>query len=141
MDIEVVNEKDNIFFKRKELELKLKHPKAATPSKQELKKELVKKYKVEEDHIIIDYIFSKKGINESKAKVKIYKEKPKIKIKRSKEKKEKVKKVKEVTKEEAKPEVKGKESVEKKKKSSDREKSEEKKKEGEKSEAQISKTK
>ena len=78
MEIEIADEKENIFFKRKELKVKLKHPKTSTPSKQELTKELEAKFNAEEDCIIIDYIFTKKGLGESEAKVKIYKEKPKV---------------------------------------------------------------
>lgn len=89
MEIEIIEEKDNIFFKRKELRLKLKHPKTSTPSKQEFTKELAAKYKAGEECIVIDYIFTKKGLGESEAKVKIYKEKPKI----EKAKKEEVKEV------------------------------------------------
>jgi ribosomal protein S24E len=82
MDFDVLEEKENVFFARKELQLSIKHPKLATPKKQELVKELSEKYSVPEDQVVVDFIFSKKGLNESVAKVKIYKEKPKIKQKK-----------------------------------------------------------
>lgn len=88
MDLNILEERENVLLARKELRLNIKHPSSATPKKQELLKELSEKYSVPEDHIIIDFIFSKKGMNESVAKVKIYKEKPKIKEKKQKEKKE-----------------------------------------------------
>jgi len=88
MDFEVLEEKENVFFGRKELQLSIKHPKLATPKKQELVKELSEKYSVPEEQVIIDFIFSKKGIAESIAKVKIYKEKPKIKQKKGEKPKE-----------------------------------------------------
>ena len=95
MEFEILEEKDNPFFERKELKLRIKHPQAPTPSKQEVKKELASKYSVPEENIVLDYIFSKKGLNEAIVKVKIYKGKAPI----SKE------KVKEGKKEEAKNEA------------------------------------
>jgi len=71
MEIEVIEEKENPFLNRKELKLKLKHIGANTPSKADLTKELTSKYSVAENQIIIDFIFSMKGIGESIAKVKI----------------------------------------------------------------------
>lgn len=102
MELKIKEEKENPFFERKELEIELKHTGAATPSKQEIVKELATKYSAPEDHILIDYIFTKKGISESIVKVKIYKKKPKIKEKKVKEKKEKRPKP-EVVKKEEKP--------------------------------------
>lgn len=88
MDFDVLDEKENVFFARKELRLNIKHPKLATPKKQELVKELSEKYSVPEEQVVVDFILSKKGTNESVAKAKIYKEKPKIKERKTKEKKE-----------------------------------------------------
>ncbi len=73
MEIEILEEKENPFLKRKELKLVIKHENSPTPSKQELKKELASKFSVSEEQIQIDYIFSKKGLCESLSKVKIEK--------------------------------------------------------------------
>ncbi|MEM5794604.1 MAG: hypothetical protein QXS48_05120 [Candidatus Aenigmatarchaeota archaeon] len=100
MELEILEERENPFFERKELKVRIIHEKAPTPSKQELKKELASKYSVPEEHVVLDYILSKKGLNEAIAKAKIYKEAPKIKEKIS-EKKE----VKEEKKEEVKNEA------------------------------------
>ncbi|MEM7825257.1 MAG: hypothetical protein QW412_00150 [Candidatus Aenigmatarchaeota archaeon] len=81
MEIEILEEKENPFFERKELKVRIKHPQAPTPSKQEVKKELASKYSVPEENVVLNYILSKKGVNEAVAKVKVYKEKPKIKEK------------------------------------------------------------
>jgi len=109
MNINVIEEKENPFFERKELKLELRHEGEATPSKDKLLEEISSKYKVEKDFIVIDYIFSKKGSNNSIAKVKLYKKKPKVKKKKEKlEKKPKEEKPKE-----GKP-AKGKEVKEKK---------------------------
>ena len=91
MDFKVLSEQENKFFNRKELKIELNHPNAATPAKAALLKELAAKYSAPEENIIIGYIFTKKGSFISLAEVKIYKEKPKIKQKKTEEKKGKPK--------------------------------------------------
>ena len=125
MEIEILNERENKFFNRKDLMIKVKHKAAATPSKAELVEMLAKRYKVDSSQVIIDYIFTMRGISESKAKVKILNEKPKRKVE-EKEKEEKP--IEEQTKPEAQPETK---EGEKKKKET---------KEGERSETQAGKS-
>ena len=88
MEFKILEEKENKLLGRKELKLELKHPATSTPKKQDLIKELATKYSVPEEHVVIDFIFTKKGLAESAVKAKIYKEKPKIKQKAVKEKKE-----------------------------------------------------
>jgi ribosomal protein S24E len=88
MEFNILEEKENQLLGRKELRLELKHPTAATPAKQELVKELATKYSVPEEHVVIDFIFTKKGLQESVAKVKIYKERPKVKQRAIREKKD-----------------------------------------------------
>jgi ribosomal protein S24E len=73
MEIIIKAEKENPFLNRKEIKLILKHPSAPTPSKEEVKKQIASQFNLDESQIIIDYIFSKKGICESLAKVKILK--------------------------------------------------------------------
>lgn len=85
MEFKILEEKENPFFGRKELKVELRHTATATPKKQELIKELAVKYSVPEENVIVDYIFTQKGLAESIAKVKIYKEKPKVKEKKAKE--------------------------------------------------------
>lgn len=117
MELKIKEEKENPFFERKELEIELKHSGSATPSKQEIVKELASKYSAPEENILIDYIFTKKGISESIVKVKIYKKKPKIKEKKVKKKKEKAK-----PKKEEKPKVEEKPKIEEKPKEVKKEK-------------------
>lgn len=88
MELEIKEEKENPLLGRKELKIEIKHTGASTPPKQELVKQLASKYSVPEDQVLINYIFTKKGIGESFAKVKIYKEKPKVKEKKKEEKSE-----------------------------------------------------
>jgi len=77
MEITIVEEKENPFLNRKEIKLRLKHLGESTPSKATLIKELTSRYSVEESQILIDYIFSVKGMGESFVKAKILPEKPK----------------------------------------------------------------
>jgi len=84
MEMKVLQEKDNQLLGRKEVRVEVKHTGAASPAKVNIVKELAAKYSVPEDHVVIDYVFTKKGIASSEIKVKIYKEKPKIKVKASK---------------------------------------------------------
>jgi ribosomal protein S24E len=82
MEMNIEKEKENKFFNRRDLTVKIKHKGAATPSKADLTKELAKKYKVDESQVMIDYIFTMHGLNESTAKVKILNEKPKVEEKK-----------------------------------------------------------
>lgn len=91
MNYNVVAEKQNELLKRREMKIEIDHLLAATPSKAELLKELAAAYKVPEENIVIDYIFTQKGVGKSVAKIKIYKEKPKVKVKKAKEEKKETK--------------------------------------------------
>jgi ribosomal protein S24E len=81
MELEILEEKENVLLKRKELKINIKHPNSPTPKKQDLVKEIASRYSVPEDHVFVNYIFTKKGVQESMAKVKIYQELPKQKQK------------------------------------------------------------
>jgi ribosomal protein S24E len=84
MQLKVVKERKNPFFKRLDLKLTLVHPGEATPSHQELTKKLASQYKVDPSQVVIDYIFSEKGAARSFAKVRLLREKPAKQIKRKK---------------------------------------------------------
>lgn len=77
MEIAIVEEKENPFFKRKDLKIRIKHGGSSTPSKANISKELATKYDVDESQVIIDYIFSQRGLGESFVSCKILQEKPK----------------------------------------------------------------
>lgn len=89
MNYNVLSEKENELLKRREIKIEIEHLLTSTPSKAELIKELATAYSVPEENIMIDYIFTQKGIGKSLAKIKIFKEKPKVKEKKQKEKGEK----------------------------------------------------
>ena len=78
MKVKVVEEKENSFFKRKDLILVVNHGGEATPSKESIVKWVVEKYGVDSEQVKIDYIFTRTGVAESKVKIKILKEKPKV---------------------------------------------------------------
>lgn len=84
MELAITEDKENALLKRRELKLEIKHTQSPTPKKQDLIKEIAAKYSVPEDHVIVDYIFTKKGVQKSSAKVKVYKEAPKVKSKKKK---------------------------------------------------------
>lgn len=76
MEIKIVKERENPFFKRKDLGVEVKHIGEPTPRTDDLKKELTKICKVDESQILVDYILTKRGVGESTAKVRILNEKP-----------------------------------------------------------------
>lgn len=78
MKIDVAEEKENKFFKRKDLKVSIDHADESTPSIETIKKELSTKYNVDPAQVVVDYVFSKSGLAESFAKVKILNEKPKV---------------------------------------------------------------
>jgi len=85
MEMKILQEKDNQLLGRKEVRVEVKHTAAPSPAKVNIIKELAVKYGVPEDHVVIDYVFTKKGLASSEIKVKIYKEKPKVKAAKVKE--------------------------------------------------------
>lgn len=125
MKINILKEKENPFLERKELELQIIHTNEPTPSKNELIKKIGEMFSVKETHIKIDYIFSRKGLQEAFAKVKIYKKPIPQEVKEEKP--------------EKKEEAKEPEKKEEEKKVEETKKPEEK--EGEKGETQISESK
>ncbi len=78
VDMEVIinEEKENPFFKRKDLKIRIKHLGISTPSKADVTKELSAKYGVDGSQVQIGYIFSQRGTGESFVSCKILQEKP-----------------------------------------------------------------
>lgn len=77
MEISIIEEKENPFFKRKDLKVRVRHPGGPTPAKADIVKELAAKYGVSEPQVQIDYIFSQRGLGESFVNCKILQEVPK----------------------------------------------------------------
>lgn len=78
MKIEITTEKDNPLRKRKMYWLSAEHPGKETPSRYEILPEVVKKLGAKEDLIVINKIFSERGIAKSAIKVFVYKDKSDI---------------------------------------------------------------
>ncbi len=76
MEVTIVEEKESPFFKRKEIKALLKHSGSSTPNKAEVVKDFAARNSVDESQVVVDYIFTSKGVSESLAKIKILKEKP-----------------------------------------------------------------
>ncbi len=76
MEIKIIKEKENPFFKRKDLTIEIFHKGKPTPKTSEVVKEIASKFGVDESQVIVDYILTKSGFSESNAKVKVLNEKP-----------------------------------------------------------------
>ncbi|MBI1978773.1 MAG: hypothetical protein HYS62_01775 [Candidatus Aenigmarchaeota archaeon] len=81
MEIEIIEDKENPFFKRKDLKVRIRHLGSSTPSKADIGKELASKYGVDISQVQIDYVFSQRGLGESFVSCKILQEKPKETVK------------------------------------------------------------
>jgi len=76
MEIKITKESENKFFKRKDLELEISHPGGPTPKTDDIAAELASKYGVDRSQVVVDYVLTKKGSNESLSKAKVLEEKP-----------------------------------------------------------------
>ncbi|MEM5811286.1 MAG: hypothetical protein QW641_01855 [Candidatus Aenigmatarchaeota archaeon] len=72
MEILIKKEEEDKLLNRKKIELEIKHPNEAIPSKNQIINFLKEKYGVDESKIKIKYILGKKGIAESIAKCYIH---------------------------------------------------------------------
>ncbi len=102
MELKIIEQKENPFFERKEVKVKIVHHGEATPSKAKVEELLSAKFNVPLEHIIVDYIFSETGIAESFVKAKIY-NKPVRKVEKKEEEKAEGSEVKEEAQQETQP--------------------------------------
>jgi ribosomal protein S24E len=79
MEMTIEEERENPFLETRIVMVNLKHENAATPSKAEIIKILAAQKSLDEGLLVVDYVITQKGIGQSKAKVKILKEKPEVK--------------------------------------------------------------
>ncbi|MDA1197185.1 MAG: 30S ribosomal protein S24e [Nanoarchaeota archaeon] len=75
MEITIVKKTENPTLARFEIDLKLAYIGTATPSKEDLKKEIAKHEKTAEDTVIINSIYNAFGEGSASAHVTIYKSK------------------------------------------------------------------
>lgn len=78
MEIKVLKEYENPFFKRKDMMLEISHAGGPTPKTDDVRKELAAKCNVDASQVVVEYIMTKGGLNISTARVKILNEKPAI---------------------------------------------------------------
>ncbi|MCX6820666.1 MAG: hypothetical protein NT016_01835 [Candidatus Aenigmarchaeota archaeon] len=76
MQIKVVRESENAFFKRKDLDLEIAHAGEPTPRTDDIAAQIAAKYGVDKSQVVIEYVLTKKGSNESLSKAKILKDRP-----------------------------------------------------------------
>ena len=72
MKIEIVSQKKNPLVGREDIHMRINHEGQRTPSRQEILKEIARSLKTNEEHIIIDRIFTVQGQAVSNAKVLAY---------------------------------------------------------------------
>jgi len=72
MKIEIISQKRNPLIPREEAVLKIHHQGQSTPSRQDMLKEVARVLKADENHIIIDRIFTARGQGISEAKALAY---------------------------------------------------------------------
>jgi ribosomal protein S24E len=87
MNFQVISEKENPLFKRKEILTSLDYQGGSTPSKADLQKTLAEHFKVNIDSVEISRIISENGLPRGKAWIKIWQDK-KIQIYSEEKKKE-----------------------------------------------------
>lgn len=75
MNLDIVEDRENQLFKRRELVAQVNFGSAKTPSKAELQKAISDKYKVGLDSVEITKILSEMGIAKGRAWIKIWQEK------------------------------------------------------------------
>jgi len=75
MKIEIVSQKKNPLVGREDIHMRINHEGQRTPSRQEMLKEIAHLLKTNDEHIIIDRIFTVQGQAVSDAKVLAYEKK------------------------------------------------------------------
>ena len=75
MDIQVINEKENLLLKRREIMASINYSGGSTPSKADLQKLLADHFKVNMDNVEISKLLSETGLARGRAWVKVWKDK------------------------------------------------------------------
>lgn len=86
----MIYDKENKLLSRRRVAFEVAHEKTSTPKKEDLKKEIAKHLKTDENLIVIKHVYSKFGMNKSKIIANVYEDEKLLKTLESK--KEKVKK-------------------------------------------------
>jgi|Deesub1362A_J573_1020465.scaffolds.fasta_scaffold03193_6 small subunit ribosomal protein S24e len=72
MELEIINRRDNRLFKRVEVTFRVKHPKGATPTRNDVRNLIAGNMGVEVKRVIIDHMKSEFGMPVTKGYAKIY---------------------------------------------------------------------
>ena len=75
MNFQVVSEKENPLFKRREILMSLDYQGVSTPSKADLQKTLAEHFKVDIDKVEISKLISETGFSRGRAWIKIWQDK------------------------------------------------------------------
>ena len=75
MNFQVISEKENLLFKRKEILASIDYQGGSTPSKADLQKALAEQFKVGIDSVEITKVLSETGLTRGRAWIKIWHEK------------------------------------------------------------------
>ena len=90
MNLKIIYDKENKLLLRRRVAFEVAHEKASTPKKEDLKKEIAKFLKIEENLIVMKHVYSKFGADKSKIITHVYEDEKLLKTLDSK--KEKVRK-------------------------------------------------
>jgi ribosomal protein S24E len=75
MDVQVINERENPLFKRKEILVSVDYKGSSTPSRADLQKILAEQFKVGVDSLEIEKIMSEVGLSKGKVWINIWNDK------------------------------------------------------------------
>ena len=75
MNIQVIKEKENPLFKRKEILAAIDYAGGSTPSKADLQKALADHFKVNTDKVEVSKVLSENGLSRGRAWIKVWHEK------------------------------------------------------------------
>ena len=99
MKINILNEENKPLLSRTEINAEIEFE-GSTPSKEEVKKEIAKQKKKNEELVVVKNIYNKFGLNKAKSLIYIYEQKKDMEMIEPKQRKKKEKKKKEAKKEE-----------------------------------------
>ena len=72
MEIEIISERNNPFFNRKEVHFIIHHENEGTPNRELVRTELAEKLNAEKEAVIVQRIYPLFGVHQSKGYAKIY---------------------------------------------------------------------
>ena len=80
MNLKIIYDKENKLLLRRRVAFEVAHEKSSTPKKEDLKKEIAKFLKTEENLIVMKHVYSKFGMGKSKIITQVYEDEKLLKI-------------------------------------------------------------